>query len=129
MLEKNRLREELQATVREREQAIEASRTAVLRLLGEVSTLRNQLAQMNEYLAGIERETARVAEGRADLRRRAGASGSGAQALSETMAQRQLELESVAGERHRTEEDLSVRRRSASKCAAASTNCARNARR
>ena len=60
MLEKNRLREELQATVREREQAIEQSRTAVLRLLGEVSTLRNQLAQMNEYLAGIERETARV---------------------------------------------------------------------
>jgi hypothetical protein len=29
------------------------------------------------------------------------------------MAQRQLELESVAGERHRTEEDLSVRRQSA----------------
>src|SRR5579862_3051684 len=36
MLEKNRLREELQATIREREQTIEASRTAVLRLLGEV---------------------------------------------------------------------------------------------
>ena len=78
MLEKNRLREELQATVREREKAIEASRTAVLRLLGEVSTLRNQLAQMNEYLAGIERETARVAERRADCRRRAGAAGHGA---------------------------------------------------
>ena len=113
MLEKNRLREELQATVREREQAIEASRTAVLRLLGEVSTLRNQLAQMNEYLAGIERETARVQKeeqtSAAELERLAVAR----HALSETMAQRQLELESVAGERHRTEEDLSVRRQSA----------------
>src|ERR1039457_119930 len=113
MLEKNRLREELQATVREREQAIEASRTAVLRLLGEVSTLRNQLAQMNEYLAGIERETTRVQKeeqtSAAELERLAVAR----KALSETMAQRQLELESVAGERQRTEEDLSVRRRNA----------------
>ena len=38
MLEKNRLREQLQAAVREREQAIERSRTAVLRLLGEGCT-------------------------------------------------------------------------------------------
>ncbi|HLY20383.1 MAG TPA: chromosome segregation protein SMC [Bryobacteraceae bacterium] len=113
MLEKNRLREELQATIREREQTIEASRTAVLRLLGEVSTLRNQLAQMNEYLAGIERETARVGKDEqaaaAELERLAAARG----ALSETMAQRQLELEAVTGERQRTEEDLGVRRQSA----------------
>jgi chromosome segregation protein len=113
MLEKNRLREELQATVREREKAIEASRTAVLRLLGEVATLRNQLAQMNEYLAGIERETTRVQKeeqtSAAELERLAVAR----HALSETMAQRQLELESVTGERHRTEEDLSGRRQNA----------------
>jgi chromosome segregation protein len=113
MLEKNRLREEVQAAVREREQAIEAGRTAVLRLLGEVSTLRNQLAQMNEYLAGIERETARVQReeqvSAAELERLAAAR----QALSETMAQRQLELEAVTGERRRTEEELSVRRQTA----------------
>ena len=113
MLEKNRLREELQATIREREKAIETSRTAVLRLLGEVSTLRNQLAQMNEYLAGIERENARVQKDEqtssAELERLTTAR----HALSETMAQRQLELESVADERSRTEQDLSVRRQSA----------------
>jgi len=113
MLEKNRLREELQAAVREREKAIEASRTAVLRLLGEVSTLRNQLAQMNEYLAGIERETARVQKDEqaaiAELERL----GTARAALSETMAQRQLELESVAGERQHTEEELTVRRQTA----------------
>jgi chromosome segregation protein len=109
MLEKNRLREELQVTLREREKAIETSRTAVLRLLGEVSTLRNQLAQMNEYLAGIERETARVQKeeqtSTAELERL----GAARKALSETMSQRQLELESVAGERQRTEEDLNGR--------------------
>ena len=113
MAEKNRLREELQTAVREREKAIETSRTAVLRLLGEVSTLRNQLAQMNEYLAGIERETLRVQKDEqgaaAELERLAVAR----QALSETMAQRQLELESVAGERQRTEADLNSRRQSA----------------
>ena len=113
MIEKNRLREEVQAAVREREKAIEASRTAVLRLLGEVSTLRNQLAQMNEYLAGIERETARVQKDEqataAELERLAAAR----ETLSETMAQRQLELESVTGERRHTEEELSVRRQSA----------------
>ena len=31
----------------------------ILRLLGEASTLKNQLAQIDEYLAGIDRETAR----------------------------------------------------------------------
>ena len=34
-------------------------RQVILRLLGEASTLKNQLAQIEEYLAGIERETAR----------------------------------------------------------------------
>ena len=110
MLEKNRLREELQATVREREKGIEAGRTAVLRLLGEVSTLRNQLAQMDEYLAGIERESTRVRNeeqvSTAELERLSTARKS----LSETMGQRQIELDSVTGERRRTEEDLSVRR-------------------
>ncbi|MGA2136981.1 MAG: chromosome segregation protein SMC [Bryobacteraceae bacterium] len=113
MVEKSRLREECQHAVREREKAIEGSRTAVLRLLGEVSTLRNQLAQMNEYLAGIERETLRVQKDEqtaaAELERLTAARG----ALSQTMAQRQLELEAVSGQRQQTEEELGARRRSA----------------
>jgi chromosome segregation protein len=113
MQEKNRLREELQAAVREREQAIEQSRTAVLRLLGEVSTLRNQLAQLNEYLAGIERETTRVQKDEQTSAAELERLGVARKALSEIMAQRQLELESVAGERHRTEEELNVRRQNA----------------
>ncbi len=113
MVEKNRLREELQAAVREREKGIEAGRTAVLRLLGEVSTLRNQLAQMNEYLAGIERESARVQREEQGSIAESERLSTARKSLSETIGQRQLELDSVTGERRRTEEDLSVRRHSA----------------
>ena len=60
LLEKNQARDAIQARVRNAEQTIESSRSAILRLLGEASTLRNQLAQADTYLAGIERERSRV---------------------------------------------------------------------
>ncbi len=113
MQEKNLQRDGLQARVREREKAIEAGRQAVLRLLGEASTLRNQLAQIDEYLAGIDRETARSgreAEVAAAEIERLNEAKAG---LAETVAQRQLELEQIAGERRKTEEELSVRRQNA----------------
>jgi chromosome segregation protein len=110
LLEKNRQREEAQRQLREREEAIEAARMSVLRLLGEASTLKNQLAQIDEYLAGIEREKARGAreeeQAKADLERL----GEAHTELSERMAERQLELEAVADDRRRTEEELSVLR-------------------
>jgi chromosome segregation protein len=113
MTEITRERESLQAQVREREKTIEAGRQVILRLLGEASTLRNQLAQIEEYLAGIERETARSTReeqmAAAEIERLEAARVQ----LSETLAQRQLELESVAGERRRTEEDLAERRKAA----------------
>jgi chromosome segregation protein len=113
MQEINAQRESLQARVREREQAIEAGRQVILRLLGEASTLKNQLAQIEEYLAGIERETARSQReeqiAAAEIERLETAR----KQLSETLAQRQLELEAVTGERRRTEEDLGERRQCA----------------
>jgi chromosome segregation protein len=66
MTEINQQREALQAKVRERERAIEGGRQVILRLLGEASTLKNQLAQIEEYLAGIDRETARATHARGD---------------------------------------------------------------
>jgi chromosome segregation protein len=110
MMETNQQREQLQLKVREREKAIEAGRQVILRLLGEASTLKNQLAQIDEYLAGIDRETARSTReeevasaeiARLDVARKQ---------LSETVAQRQLELESVTGRRRGTEEELAERR-------------------
>ncbi len=113
MLEINQQREGLQARMRERERAIESGRQLILRLLGEASTLKNQLAQIDEYLAGIERETARSMReeqvAAAEIERIEAAK----KQLGETMAQRQLELESVTGERRRTEAELADRRRTA----------------
>ncbi len=113
MLEINRQREELQTRIREREQVLESGRQVVLRLLGEASTLRNQLAQVQEYLAAIEREAARSQReeqtAAAEIQRLEAAS----RQLSETMMQRQLELEAVTSERQHVEEDLAERRRTA----------------
>jgi len=113
MLEINQQREALQAKVREREKAIEAARQAILRLLGEASTLKNQLAQIDEYLAGIDRETARSTReeqiAAAEIERLEIARAQ----LSETQAQRQMELEAVTGERGKTERELAGRRGSA----------------
>ncbi len=52
-------RDGLQNNLRERERGIEAARQLVLKLLGEASNLRNQLAQIDEYLAATERDSTR----------------------------------------------------------------------
>ena len=113
MQEKNQQRDTLQAKLREREKAIEAGRRMVLQLLGEASTLRNQLAQIDEYLAGIDRETARSGRESETAAAEIGRLNAAKGKLSETMAQRQLELEQITGERRGTEEELGARRRTA----------------
>jgi len=113
MHEINLQRESLQAKIREREKAIEAGRQVILRLLGEASTLKNQLAQIEEYLAGIERETARSQREEQTATGEIERIEAARKQLSETLAQRQLELEAVTGERRRTEETLVERRLSA----------------
>ncbi|MGA3095310.1 MAG: chromosome segregation protein SMC [Bryobacteraceae bacterium] len=110
MTEINAQREGLQARVREREKAIEAGRQVILRLLGEASTLKNQLAQIEEYLAGIDRETLRSTREEQVASSEIERLDAARKKLSETMARRQLELETVTGERRRTEEELGTRR-------------------
>ena len=114
MLEINRQRESLQAKMREREKNIESGRQVILRLLGEASTLKNQLAQIDEYLASIDRETARSTReeqtAAAEIERLDGLK----KQISATLAERQLELETVTGERRRTEQDLGEKRSLAS---------------
>ena len=113
MQEINQLRESLEVRTGEREHALESGRQVVLRLLGEASTLRNQLAQVQEYLAAIERESARAQReeqvAAAEIERLEAAR----QQLSENMAERQAELEAVTSERQQAEEDLAGRRRDA----------------
>jgi chromosome segregation protein len=107
---KNEERDVLQGRLRERERSTEGARQQVLRLLGEASTLKNQLAQMDAYLASVERDTARAkkeeAGAQADLERVEAARGE----ISGRLKARQLQLESLADRRKGIEEELSVRK-------------------
>jgi chromosome segregation protein len=103
-------RDQIQQSVRERERIMETARQQVLRLLGEASSLKNQLAQIDEYLAAIERDRARSEKeaGQADADRARLEQGKAE--LSVRMAARQLELESIADRRRGVEEELSVQK-------------------
>ncbi len=99
-------RDALQNDLRERERGLEFSRMRVLKLLGEVSTLRNQVVQIDEYLAATERDSTRARReeetASADLKRLDHVKAE----LSRKLSEQQLELESLADRRHRVEEDL-----------------------
>ncbi|MBK5292404.1 MAG: chromosome segregation protein SMC [Acidobacteriia bacterium] len=110
---KNKERESLQSGLRERENAIEAGRQQVLRLLGEASSLKNQLAQAETYLESLERDRCRISReeqmAAADLERLEGRK----QEVSGLLAASQIELESTTDKRRRVEGDLNQRRQAA----------------
>ena len=103
-------RDALQGHLRERERSLEGARQQVLRLLGEASALRNQLAQADEYLAAMERDAARARkeeEGAlGDITRLEQSKAE----LSARLSARQLELESLADRRSRVDNELRERR-------------------
>jgi chromosome segregation protein len=82
----------------------------MLRLLGEASDLSNQLAHLDQYLAGVERD-----QGRAQEEDQAASADiewleASRTELSDQLAMRQLELESATELRARVEQDLAARR-------------------
>src|SRR5579864_387488 len=113
MIEKNEARDTLQDRLEQQEKSIAVGRLVVLRVMGEISTIQNQLAQIDEYLAGIERETLRAQReeqsASVELERLAAAR----KELSEAMVRRQMDLEAVSGERHRTEQELGTQKSAA----------------
>ncbi|MEK7750966.1 MAG: chromosome segregation protein SMC, partial [Acidobacteriota bacterium] len=109
---KNEERDGLQSALRAREQALEAARLEVLRLLGEASGLKNQLAKTDEYLAGVGRDTARLERDESSAAADAERLGKAGAEIRERVAARQLELESIADQRRGVEEELAVRRAS-----------------
>jgi chromosome segregation protein len=110
MTAKNAEREALQVQLAERERGLDAARQLIVRLLGESSTLRNQVAQIEGYLASLERDTSRVKKDEEtaslDLHRLETVK----QDLSDKLSGRQMELESTADQRKRVEADLAERR-------------------
>jgi len=103
-------RDRAQAALRERERGMEGSRQQVLRLLGEASTLRNQLGQTEQFLVGIQRDIERIQRDEASAlsdRERLEASRT---ELAERMQAKQQELHSTIEQRKHVEEELSTRR-------------------
>ena len=86
----------MQQALQQRAKTLETGRQNVLRLLGEASALKNQLAQIDEYLSAIDRDAARCQReeqtAAADLERHAAVKAE----LSRRMSARQMELESTA---------------------------------
>ncbi len=113
LMEKNRLRDEIQARIRQSEQTIDASRNLILRLLGEASGIRNQIAQADTYLSGIERERARLQKEEASAAAEIERLDAVKLQLSENAALRQMEIESVTTDRRGAEEELAERRTTA----------------
>jgi chromosome segregation protein len=103
-------RERIQQDLQDRARTLETGRQSVLRLLGEASALKNQLAQIAEYLSAIERDSARCQReeqtATADLQRLESVKAD----LSRQMAARQMELESTADRKRGVEEALGVRK-------------------
>ncbi len=103
-------REELNKGLQERARTLESGRQQVLRLLGEASSLKNQLAQIDEYLSAVDRDTARAEREEqgalADQERLEVAKGE----LAKKISARQLDLESTAEQKRGVEEELSVRK-------------------
>ena len=110
MTVKGQEREVLAKQIRDREQIIENTRHTVLKLLGEASTLKNQLAQVAEYLSSIERDRTRIDKDEQasvqELSRLEQVKGE----LSERMSARQLELQSLGDQRKSVETDLTQRK-------------------
>ena len=113
LAEKSNEREKLQAGLQERSRTLETGRQNVLRLLGESSKLKNQLTQIAEFLAAIDRDSARAQKEEqgslADLERLAAVKTD----LSQRMAARQMQLESTADKKRHVEEELNARKSSA----------------
>ncbi len=103
-------RDGLQQTLRGSEQHIESCRQRVLRLLGEASTLKNQFAQINEYMAGIQRETEKAQKEEQTAHSDIEWLAASRQDLSQRMAARQVELESVAAQKQQSERELADHR-------------------
>ncbi len=113
LAERTSEREKLQAALQERARTLETGRQNVLRLMGEAAKLKNQVTQVGEFLAGIDRDAARAQKEEqtslTDLERLGAVKAD----LSEKMAARQMQLESTADQRRRIEEELNARKASA----------------
>ena len=96
----------IQSRIRQREQEQEELRQRVIRLLGQASTLRNQLAQIDEFLAGLERQSARARSEEAAANEEISAVSAQRNSHLARLREQQSQLESLDESRRRLEASL-----------------------
>ena len=107
---KSEERDRAQGQLRERERGMEAARQQVLKLLGEASTLKNQLAQIDQYLVGIDRDVERIQRDEASANNDRERLEALKAELSQKQSARQLELQTTVEQRRTVDEELSTRK-------------------
>jgi len=100
----------IQSKLSERERAIESARQGVLRLLGEASTLRNQLAQIETYLESLGRDAEKARKEEQTAKSDLEWLNASKAELDAKRAARQQQLQAVAGERRSLEEQRAQRK-------------------
>ena len=108
LAEKNRELEARREQIREREQAQEESRRKVLTLMGEVASLRNEIAKIEEFLAGNERQIARAKEEESAAKKELEGFEQSRQELEARLAKQNEELEGL--EKRASELDAEIDR-------------------
>ena len=96
-------------------EAIERSRANVLRLLGEASRLNNELAQVDEYLASIERDRTRAEHAREESAAELARLDTARQDFAGRLITRRAELGRVTTARHSVETELAERKTAVTK--------------
>ena len=102
--------ERAQTIVRENEQARERHRAEVLRLLDEMSGLRNQLAKIEEFLAGNEREASRLREEETAARQELAELLGRKAGLERDLENRQEQLDRLAERKSETGREITAKR-------------------
>jgi len=99
-------RQQLQADLSNQERQLEGSRQLVLKMLGEASTLKNQLAQIETQLAGMTRDSERLARDEknatGELSRLEEIKGE----ISTKLSTRQMQLQSLGDQRQEVDAAL-----------------------
>ena len=103
-------RDRAQAQLRDRERGMEAARQQVLKLLGEASTLKNQLAQIDQYLVGINRDVERIQRDETSAANEIERLDALKAELAQRQQVRQLELQTTIDQRRNVEEEMSTRK-------------------
>ena len=94
----------------EQERGLEASRQAVLRLLGESSGLKNRVTQIEGQIASADRDAARMRAEEQQWQEDLARIGKVKAQLSERLSARQMELISVTDQRKAVDQELGEKR-------------------